>query len=272
LSRAEVEILCQIARDAGRLILATYARDFQVDYKGPGDPVTEADRAANTLICARLQAEFPDAAIVAEESLEEAYRDYRAAARVFFVDPLDGTREFVAKNGEFVVMIGLLVEHEVTLGVVYAPTIDTLWYGAPGLGAHRVDADGTERAIQVGSVAQPTAAKITVSRSHRSEALNLALQRIAPRAVVPTGSAGLKGAHVAEARADAYLALGPAGKKWDACAMEALVKAAGGVVSDARGQPVDYRSAELGLVHGVLATNPQLQHALLAQLQSPSTS
>jgi 3'(2'), 5'-bisphosphate nucleotidase len=131
-----------------------------------------------------------------------------------------------------------------------------------------VDAAGLERAIQVGTVAQPEAAKITVSRSRRSDDLNLALQRIAPRGVVPTGSAGLKGAHVAEARVDAYLALGPAGKHWDACAMEALVKAAGGVVSDARGQPLDYRSVGLELMHGVLATNPVLQRALLDKLQA----
>jgi 3'(2'), 5'-bisphosphate nucleotidase len=272
LSRAEIEILCQIARDAGRLIRDTYARDFQVDYKGPGDPVTEADRAANTLICARLQDQFPDAAIVAEESLAEAYRDYRAAARVFFVDPLDGTREFVAKNGEFVVMIGLLVEREVTLGVVYAPASDTLWYGAPGLGAQRVDPDGAEHAIRVSSVSQPSAARIAISRSRRSDELDLALQRLAPLGVVPTGSAGLKGAHVAEARVDAYLALGPAGKHWDACAMDALVKAAGGVVTDSRGQPLDYRSEDLDLMHGVLATNPLLQGPLLAKLQLSSSS
>jgi 3'(2'), 5'-bisphosphate nucleotidase len=160
------------------------------------------------------------------------------------------------------------VEHTVTLGAVYAPATGTLWYGGRGLGAYRRDSDGSERAIQVGGVMEPSAARITVSRSRRSEPLNEALRRIAPRQVTPMGSAGLKGSQVAEAAADAYLAIGAAGKHWDACAMEALVSAAGGCVSDARGQALDYRAESMEIEHGILAANPGLHRALLERLAS----
>jgi 3'(2'), 5'-bisphosphate nucleotidase len=230
--------------------------------------VTDADREANSLICARLQAEFPGAAIVAEESDSEHYADYREHSRVFFVDPLDGTREFVAKNGQFVVMIGLLIDNLATLGVVYAPTTDTMWFGERGLGAFRLDADGSERPIRVSSVVDPEQARVTVSRSRRSDRLKQILQTSGARQVLPMGSAGLKGALVAEASADAYLAMGVAGKQWDACAMDALVSAAGGKVSDLRGEPLDYRSAELELSHGLLVANPLLHQALAERLAS----
>jgi 3'(2'), 5'-bisphosphate nucleotidase len=266
LNREDLVRIGAIAREAGQAIMQIYASDFQVDYKGPGDPVTDADRAANSLICARLHAAFPDAAIVAEESALEAYEGYQRRSRVFFVDPLDGTREFVAKNGQFVVMIGLVVETEAALGVVYAPARDTLWCGARGLGAYRVDATG-ERQIHVGAVGDSSAARITVSRSRRSDALKRALDGIAPREVTPMGSAGLKGSLVAEDSVDAYLAIGQAGKHWDACAMDALVTAAGGRVTDARGERLDYRSARLEIEHGLLASNPTLHRALLTKIE-----
>lgn len=266
MSRADLERLASIARDAGQGILRIYAGHFQVDYKSPGDPVTNADRQANDLICARLTAEYPDAAIVAEESAPGSYAGYRASERVFFVDPLDGTREFVARNGQFVVMIGLLVEARPSLGVVYAPVSDTLWCGAQGVGAYRIDANGQEAALRVSEVSEPEAARVTVSRSHPSEHLKQVLQSINPRQIVPMGSAGLKGSHVAENSADAYLALGPSGKYWDACAMDAVVSAAGGYVTDARGEPLDYRSPALGLEHGILAANPALHQALVSRI------
>jgi 3'(2'), 5'-bisphosphate nucleotidase len=265
-SRADLDRLASIARDAGRGILRIYESDFHVDYKGPGDPVTDADREANALICRRLAAEFPGAAIVAEESAAGEYAGYREHSHVFFVDPLDGTREYVAKNGQFVVMIGLVVEDVATLGIVYAPTTGILWCGERGVGAFRVDADGSERPIRVSDVVKPEDSRVTVSRSRRSEELKRTLLRLGARQVVPMGSAGLKGALVAEANVDGYVALGVAGKFWDACAMDALVSAAGGHVSDLEGKPLDYRGGDLELAHGLLAANPLLHDAFRQRL------
>src|SRR5262249_54243426 len=107
-SRADdLATVLAIARDAAAIVLRVYQSDFAVDYKRPGAPVTEADRAANTFIVDRLGAAFPGTTIVAEESTEASFAGWAGKERVFFVDPLDGTREFVAKNGEFAVMIGL---------------------------------------------------------------------------------------------------------------------------------------------------------------------
>jgi len=257
-SRADLDRLASIAREAGRGILRIYQSEFHVDYKGPGDPVTDADREANTLICGRLATEFPGAAIVAEESAAEQYASYRESSHIFFVDPLDGTREYVAKNGQFVVMIGLVVGELATLGVVYAPATDTLWCGERGVGAFRVDGGGSERPIRVSGVGQPEKTRITVSRSRRSERLQRTLQCLGARQIVPMGSAGLKGALVAEGNVDGYVATGVAGKFWDACAMDALVSAAGGRVSDLTGAALDYRAASIELGQGVLAANPTL--------------
>ena len=103
---AELETLLAIADAASRVVMEVYALPFAVDFKAPRDPVTEADRRANDLICDALAREFPGVPIVAEESAPESFAGFRDSERVFFVDPVDGTREFVEKNGEFVVMIG----------------------------------------------------------------------------------------------------------------------------------------------------------------------
>lgn len=269
MTRDEAQRLLSIARDAGRAIMEVYSHgDFDVDFKSPGDPVTKADKIANELICSRVAAELPDAAIVAEESLPEDYAGYRDHDRIVFVDPLDGTREFVARNGQFVVMIGVVVAERAALGVVHAPATGISWYGICGVGAFRLDPDGAERPIRVGAIERPETARITVSRSRRSERLKRVLSHIDPLGVTPMGSAGLKGSLVAEASVDAYLALGQAGKHWDACAMDALVSAAGGRVTDARGQLIDYRAADLELEHGLLASNPELHRALLERIQA----
>ena len=104
----ELTLLLRIAAEAARVVMEVYAQPFSVDYKGPQDPVTAADRRANALICERLEQEFPGVPIVAEESDPSTFDDFRKSDRVFFVDPVDGTREFVDRNGEFAVMIGLL--------------------------------------------------------------------------------------------------------------------------------------------------------------------
>ena len=270
MSRGDLERLARVARDAGEGIMKLYQRDLRVDYKGPGDPVTDADRQANELICSRLAADFPDAAIVAEESAAEHYANYRDHERVFFVDPLDGTREYVAQNGQFVVMIGLVEGDIATLGVVYAPATGTLWCGRRGEGAFRRAADGSEQSIRVTAVTEPERARLTVSRSRRSEHMRQALQRLGALQVVPMGSAGLKGALVAEGSVDGYLAVGTAGKHWDGCATDALVSAAGGHVSDLLGRPIDYRSEELELSSGLLAANPELHAALRRRLDTLS--
>ncbi len=179
-----------VAREAAVLIRQVYATNFSVDFKAPRDPVTEADRQANTLICARLAELFPHVPIVAEESEPESFAGYRSAERIFFVDPLDGTREFVAKNGEFVVMIGLVEGERATAGVIHAPESGISWIGEVGHGAFKVEADGTRSPISVSATATLAEARIVGSRSHRNPALEQALAALGARELVALAAPG----------------------------------------------------------------------------------
>lgn len=263
-----VDVLLAIAREASTLINEVYAAPFDVEFKSPGDPVTLADKRANDLICQRLSAAFPGVPIVAEESDPETFSGYRQAGRIFFVDPLDGTREFVARNGQFVTMIGLVEGDVATVGVIHAPAFGKSWVGAVGHGAWEISSDGTRQGIQVSATGALDAAQVVISRSHRTSAVETAVRKLGVKDVQPVGSAGLKGAHVACGIADAQVAPFYAGKRWDACAADALVTAAGGKYTDAAGLPFDYRSEDLGNSSGVLASNQLLHDALLAKLRS----
>lgn len=263
---AELTLLRAIAADAARVIMEVYARPFEVEYKAPQDPVTEADRRANDLICEQLQKRFPGVPIVAEESDPETFADYRDHDRVFFVDPVDGTREFVDRNGEFAVMIGLVEGNRAIASVIDAPARGEVFAGWVGQGAVRV-ADGKEQPIRVSEVAQVRQGTLVGSRSHRSPQLERALARLAPRDIKVMGSAGLKGTLVAKGDVEAYVAPGYAGKRWDACAADALVAAAGGVLTDTYGDAIDYRAPSLSNDRGLLASNGRVHDELVRALE-----
>lgn len=261
-----LETMIAIAADAAEVVRQVYRMPFRVDYKGPGDPVTEADRLANDLICARLAREFPGVPIVAEESPPHSFSEFRSAERIFFVDPVDGTNEFVAQNGEFVVMIGLLEGDRATAGVIHAPELQRVWAGQVGHGAFQIDLGGVAQPIHTSSVGDLSQARIVSSRSHRSQELERALGRLGAAEILSLGSAGLKGVLVARGGAEAYVAPGYAGKRWDACAVDAIVTAAGGAFSDARGAAVAYRGQKLSNDLGVVASNGLVHQAILDRL------
>ncbi len=266
--------LLDVARAAGVEIMKVYATSFDVHFKGPSDPVTEADKRANGLICERIEKAFPGSVIVAEESPESEWAHFRGHERVFFVDPLDGTREFVAKNGQFVVMIGLLEGSEPTHGVVHSPVQERAWVGSTGRGtadpsrpgAFEVDA-ASSRELRIAGPADLGRACIVSSRSHRTSLLERALAALGGREVLPIGSAGLKGAALVSGKADVYLAPEMAGARWDSCAPEAIVRAAGGVYTDAHGQRLDYRAARLENDRGIVAASPALHADVIARLK-----
>jgi 3'(2'), 5'-bisphosphate nucleotidase len=261
-------VLVGIAAEAAALVSEVYATPFVVDFKGPADPVTEADRRANALIVERLTKEFPGVPIVAEESKPETFANFAASSEIFFVDPVDGTNEFIARNPEFVVMIGLLSGAAPTLGVMHAPALGIAWAGAVGKGAERVLANGTRSPIRVSDTPELGQARLVSSRSHRSARLDRALASLGPREVYTKGSAGLKGTEVAEGVADAHVAPFYAGKRWDACAAEALIAAAGGRVTDAYGAPLDYRGVGLSNDRGLVATNGRIHDAIVRKLEA----
>jgi 3'(2'), 5'-bisphosphate nucleotidase len=259
-------LLLETAREAAEIINTVYATDFSVDYKGPRDPVTAADREANELICRRLAAAFPGVPIVAEESDPESFADFREHERAFFVDPLDGTREFVKKNGEFVVMIGLLEGDTPSTGVVHAPATGVAWAASPETGAFRLDPDGSRHPLSVSATGRLADARVVSTRSHRSPTLEQALEALGVSALTALGSAGLKCVAIADGSADAYVAPARAGSRWDLCAGQAIIEAAGGRMTDAHGDPIDYRSESLVNETGILASNAALHPLLLERL------
>jgi 3'(2'), 5'-bisphosphate nucleotidase len=261
-----LDILLDVAFDAARVVREVYETPFAVEWKGPRDPVTAADLRANRLICDRLSASFPGVPIVAEESAPESFANYRSAPRIFFVDPLDGTAEFIGRNGEFVVMIGLVEGEQATLGVVAAPAKGVAWAGSKDGGAWLVSSDGARTPIAVSRVTSPGDARVVASRSHRSPQLEELLGYVGARETVAVGSAGLKGAEIARGNADIYVGPGNVGKRWDACAVDALVTAAGGRFTDGFGKPFDYRAENLANETGLVATNGALHDHVLEQL------
>ena len=264
--------LIDITSAATTAILQVYRNAFEVTYKSPGDPLTTADTNANTLICEKLRARFPSAAIVAEESPPEDFAGFTTKDQVFFVDPLDGTREFVARNGEFVVMIGLVEAEGVRAGVIHAPVSGLVWCGEVGKGAWRIDEDGSASVIQPSSHATLQGAKLAVSRSRTPRKLRALASRAGIGEVVRIGSAGLKGAAVAEGSVDLYVAPGNAGCRWDVCAPDAIITAAGGALTDAFGERYDYRDAELDNTRGIAAGNTVLHAEALDWLRRNTRS
>jgi 3'(2'), 5'-bisphosphate nucleotidase len=244
-----------------------YAGSFDVEYKVADDPVTRADREANALICAALTRAYPGVPIVAEESDKSTYAGFSAAPSAWFVDPLDGTRDFVARNGEFAVMIGLAEAGRAVLGVLVLPAIGRSFVGAQGVGAFEVAANGARSAIRVSARTRLEGARVLVSRSRR---VAEAETRIAELGLVvePCGSAGVKGARVACGEADLYVQPGNAGSLWDSCAPEAIVAAAGGVWRTAAGETYEYARERITNDRGVVAGSGALVSEFVAEARA----
>jgi 3'(2'), 5'-bisphosphate nucleotidase len=251
LDRELVEAV-KLAREAGKILLEIYATDFGVEMKGESDPVTEADKRVNAFLSARLREAFPTDAIVAEESADK--ETPRNNGRCWFVDPLDGTKEFVAKNGEFSVMLGLAIEGEAALGVVYQPTTDKLWRGVVGDGAFLEQGDKTW-VLKPSDTSDPSKLRLVVSRSHRAPATDALVQKLGISSEQASGSVGLKVGLIAERKADLYVHLSGKTSAWDACAPEAVLRAAGGTFTDLAGKQIHYGGPALQNARGILACN-----------------
>ncbi|CAN90827.1 MULTISPECIES: 3'(2'),5'-bisphosphate nucleotidase CysQ family protein [Sorangium] len=266
----ELDEIVRIARAAAAIVMDVYATPFAVEMKGPGDPVTRADREANALICSALEAAFPGEAILAEESVPtgDELASRLGKERVFFVDPLDGTREFADRNGEFAVMIGLAVRGRAALGVVVMPTTGEALAGRAGGAAFLEARDGSRRPLRVSAVSAPADATLIVSRSHRPKEIEPLLARLGISKVVPCGSVGVKIARIATGEVDLYVHGGGGAKLWDSCAPEAVLLGAGGSFTDLSGAPIDYNGPGLKLGRGIIASNGALQAAVVAAARS----
>lgn len=269
----ETNLAVTAAREAAQIVINLYQRDVSVEHKARREPVTQADRRANALLVERITSAFPRDGIVAEESLppdQTALRDQVSAERVWFVDPLDGTKEFISRNDEFSVMIGLVVEGRPALGVVALPVTGEVAVGVVGRGAFLLAPDGSKRPLVVSDEQRLEQSRVVASRSHMSDALARVLDALGAKERFRCGSVGVKALRIAQRRADVYVNVHqPGGSKlWDGCAPEALLVAAGGRVTDLHGVPVDYRTTTLELVRGYVATNGKVHDAVVERARS----
>lgn len=235
--------LVDLSHKAGEAILAVYATDFEHAAKADESPVTAADLAAEAVIAEGLSRLAPEIPLVAEESAAEGRIPDISAGRFWLVDPLDGTREFIGRNGEFTVNIALIDGLRPVLGVIHAPAVGLTFTGIPGFGATRSRTGGTPEAIAVRPASANMAVTIVASRRHGDPAAIDRLLRGHPVSGRRTAGSSLKFCMVACGDADVYPRFGRT-MEWDTAAGQAILTAAGGRVTDPHGAELTYGKAE----------------------------
>ena len=269
----ELTVAIELARRAGALVAQVRAGGGEalgVELKAGDEPVTVADRAASELIVAGLRAEFPDDVVISEENADDLAR--LTARRVWFIDPIDGTKDFIAGRPGFSVMIGLCEGHAPVLGVVYQPTGDRLFWAAPGAapdgGAAAWFAAPGEapRRLHVSEVRDAAGIRLVASASHRTAAIDAVKSALGIADELNIGSVGLKLALISLAERELYVNPSPKCKAWDTCAPEAILRAAGGVITDTHGEALRYDQADLGRGSGLVASNGHVHAEVLARL------
>ncbi len=248
----ELEIAMWLARESGAIVKTFYDVPPTIRWKDPTEPVTEADRAVNAYLVKQFGQIFPEDGVLAEESKDDFRRLERR--RVWIVDPLDGTAEFIAHNGEFVIMIGLAVDGEPVVGVVYQPIDDVMYAAALGQGAF-VEEYGERRSLRVTQETELKTLRLVVSRSHRPAMVDTIIHRMGLQREKSIGSVGLKIGLIARGQAEFYVHPNPGTKEWDTCAPDIIVREAGGRMTDCWNRPIRYNRQNVKNLFGVLASN-----------------
>ncbi|WP_139557395.1 3'(2'),5'-bisphosphate nucleotidase CysQ [Methylotetracoccus oryzae] len=236
-----LESVVALTREAGKKILDIYGTDFLVDLKGDDSPLTQADLASHESLVRGLATLHPTHPIISEESTAVAPEIRKAWQSCWMIDPLDGTKEFIKRNGEFTVNVALIFDRQPVLGVVYAPVLDLTYFAAEGCGAYKQSGDEVPEPIRV---RDRRGDRLTVvgSRSHQTEELMQYLTRLGDHDLTSMGSS-LKLCLVAEGAADIYPRIGLT-SEWDTAAAHCVVREAGGRVTDLKGQELRYNERD----------------------------
>lgn len=245
-----LEQVVRLAKQAGLRILEVYGTDFEVDIKQDNTPLTQADLAANECLVRGLTALKPTHPVISEESAMVPFAERRAWKTCWLIDPLDGTKEFIQRNGEFTVNVALVFQQEPVLGVVYAPALDLCYFAAEGCGAYKQAGSQTPTSIRVKDRLNRHIS-VVGTRSHQTVAQMLYLSRLGDHELRSMGSS-LKLCLVAEGEADLYPRIGPT-SEWDTAAAHCIVKEAGGRVTDLQGRELRYNTKESFLNPNFLA-------------------
>ncbi len=241
----DLESLChecvKIARHAGDKILEVYNSEYSIEHKDDKSPLTDADMASHHAIVDALQKLTPEIPVLSEESAKLPFAVRQQWQTYWLVDPLDGTREFIKRNGEFTVNIALIDNHTSVLGVIHVPVLDVDYYGWAGGGSYKVEQRGEAAKI---SVKKCRGGKLIVagSRSHGSEDMQRYMAKLGDVDAISMGSS-LKFCLVAEGRADLYPRLGLT-SEWDTAAAQCIVEQAGGYVTRLDMSPLQYNTKD----------------------------
>jgi 3'(2'), 5'-bisphosphate nucleotidase len=257
---AELELARTLARRAGQILLAHYDQIRNGGEEAASVALMAADQASYEAIAAGIAEEFSDDALLSEESKESAAR--LECDRCWIIDPLDGTREFSAGNGEFSVLIGLAIAGEPCVGAIYHPTTGSLYSAARGEGASIARGE-EETTLRVSDISAPERMLMVVSRSHRDTRIDDVQYLLGVSNEIACGSVGLKVGLVAEQRGDFYVHPSGHTKAWDTCASQVILGEAGGKMTDCYGAPVKYNERDVLNHRGVLASNGLIHDQLV---------
>ena len=251
----ELEDAIQAARKAGEEVLKIYNTDFKIEYKGK-EPLTQADLISQKIIFSYL--EKYDYGIISEENKDDEQR--LGKDKVWIIDSLDGTSDFVNKIGDFSIMIGLVHKGEPVLGVVYSPTEDKLYYAEKGKGSYLGD-----RRLNVSNVSSISESRFLFSRHHFTDELKEFADKNSIK-VIHKGSIGLKLGLIAEAKAEAMINLSDKTCQWDTCAPEIILREAGGDITDLQGNRFRYNRKQLNNPNGIIASNGKIHEQIIKSI------
>ncbi len=265
----ELETAIFLARKSGAAIMGFYESGVVTEEKIGADsfsePVTIADRTASKIIVENLTAVFPDDGILSEEEFDDRQRLNKK--RVWIIDPLDGTKGFIEKNGDFAVQIGLAENGASILGVVFLPLENVLYFASYGSGAFFVEKNEKPQRLQVSEKSDFGEMLLASSRNHRSPRMNRVVEHLGLKKEVQRGSVGLKVGLITRQIADLYIHLSPRTKQWDTCAPEIILREAGGAMTDLFGAKIIYNTPDINNYNGVLASNGVSHEAAAANLK-----
>lgn len=246
----ELRVVKKAVKDAGSKVLQVYSEDFQVEYKGENNPVTRADLDSQEILLASLS-EF-GYGVLSEETTDDAQRFN--FEKVWIIDPLDGTKDFINRTGEFSIMVGLVEKGRPVLGVVYQPVAKRLFWAVKGEGAF-LEVENKVQKLTVSSIDNFMGARLLVSRNHMLPLEQEFAQHTGIVNLVPCGSAGIKGCVVALGDADLYLNTSDKTCEWDVCAIDAILSEAGGKLTDGFGNDFNYNRVNIRNPDGFIVSN-----------------
>lgn len=263
----ELRVALRLAREAGAAAMRFYrTTNLEINFKGADkkEPVTEADFAANSIIVAGLRNEFPGDGLLSEETIDTTER--LTKRRVWMIDPLDGTQGFIDRNDDFAVQIGLAVDGTAHLGAVYQPARDLMHFASQGGGSWMQKGDEEPRRLHVSNETAMNRLRLAASRSHRSPRMSRIISELGLKSEVRRGSVGVKVGLIVECECDLYVHLSPRTKHWDTCAPEAILREAGGRMTDLFGAAFRYNTPDVQNHNGVVSTNGAAHQNIIARL------